>query len=104
MFGWKKKVDKAAWAEAIYRKKIAHPEKESDEKLSQLTTFMLEQHHRIIMESVNIALSTKYADTRNGRVDLCHQHYQDMLKLKPFCNKAQLAMISEAEHAIKKLG
>ena len=42
MFGWKKKVDKAAWAEAIYQKKIMHPENESDEKLTQLTTFMLE--------------------------------------------------------------
>ena len=33
MFGWKKKLDKAAWAEAVYQKKIAHPENESDEKL-----------------------------------------------------------------------
>ena len=48
MFGWKKKVDKAAWAEAIYQKKIMRPENEPDEKLSKLTTFMLEQHHRII--------------------------------------------------------
>ena len=28
MFGWKKKLDKAAWAEAVYQKKIAHPENE----------------------------------------------------------------------------
>lgn len=103
MFGWKKKVDKAAWVEAVYQKKIMHPENESDEKLSQLTTFMLEQHHRIIMESVQIALSTKYADTRNGRIDLSHQHYQEMLKLKPFCNKEQLAMIRDAETAMKQL-
>ena len=103
MFGWKKKVDKAAWAEAVYQKKIMHPENEPDEKLSQLTTFMLEQHHRIIMESVQIALSTKYADTRIGRADLSHQHYQEMLKLKPFCNKEQLAMIRDAEMAMKKI-
>ena len=103
MFGWKKKVDKATWAEAVYQKKIMHPENEPDEKLSQLTTFMLEQHHRIIMESVQIALSTKYADTRKGRVDLSHQHYQEMLKLKPFCNKEQLSMIRDAETAMKKI-
>lgn len=103
MFGWKKKVDKAAWAEAIYQKKIMHPENEPDEKLSQLTTFMLEQHRRIILESVEIALSTKYADTRKGLVDLSHQHYQEMLKLKPFCNKEQLAMIRDAETAMKKI-
>ena len=68
MFGWKKKVDKAAWAETIYQKKIMHSENESDEKLTQLTTFILEQHHRIIMESVQIALSTKYADTRSRNI------------------------------------
>lgn len=103
MSGWKKKVDKAAWAEAVYQKKIMHPENESDEKLTQLTTFMLEQHHRIIMESVQIVLSTKYADTRNGRVALSHQHYQEMLKLKPFCNKEQLDMIRDAEMAMKNI-
>ena len=75
MFGRKKKIDKAAWAEAIYQKKIAHPEKEPEEKLVQLTTFMVEQHHRIIRESLQIVLTTKYAETRQGRVDLCHKHY-----------------------------
>ena len=103
MFGWRKKSNKAEWAEAIYQKKIAHPENESDEKLSRLTTFMLEQHHRIIIESVDIALSTNYADTRDSRVDLSYQHYQEMLKLKPFCNKEQLAMIRDAEKYIQKI-
>ena len=103
MFGWKKKLDKAAWAEAVYQKKIAHPENESDEKLSKLTTFMLEQDYRIIMESVQIAGSTKYPDTQKSRIDLCHKHYQEMLKLRPFCNHEQLALIQEAENAIKSI-
>ena len=103
MFGWKKKVDKAAWAEAIYQKKIAHPENESDEKLSKLTTFMLEQHYRIIMESIQIARTTKYADTKQSRADLCNKHYHEMLKLKPFCNREQLALIRETEKAIKTI-
>lgn len=103
MFGWKKKVDKAAWAEAIYQKKIAHPEYESDEKLSKLTSFMLEQHYRIIMESVQIARTTKYADTKQSRADLYNKHYHEMLKLKPFCNREQLALIREAEKAIKTI-
>lgn len=103
MFGWKKKVDKAAWAEAIYQKRIAHPEYESDEKLTKLTSFMLEQHHRILMESVQIARTTKYADTKQSRADLCQKHYHEMLKLKPFCNREQLTLIQEAEEAIKML-
>ena len=41
MFGRKKKIDKAAWAEAIYQKKIAHPEKEPEEKLVQLTNWSI---------------------------------------------------------------
>ena len=102
MFGRKKKIDKAAWAEAIYQKKIAHPEKEPEEKLVQLTTFMVEQHHRIIRESLQIVLTTKYAETRQGRVDLCHKHYAEMMKLKPFCNREQLAMITAAEQAMKQ--
>ena len=101
MFGWKKKVDKAAWAEAVYQKKIAQPENESEDKLTKLTTFMLEQHHRIIVESAQIVRTTKYADTRSGRIDLCHQHYEEMLKLKPYCNREQLDMIRDAENAMK---
>lgn len=102
MFGWKKKVNKAVWAEILYQKKIAHPERESAEKLSQLTTFMLEQYHRIIIESVQIVLETKCADTRQGRISLIQKHYQDMQKLKPFCNNEQLAMIQEAEKAMRQ--
>ncbi|SFE03513.1 hypothetical protein SAMN02910327_00169 [Peptostreptococcaceae bacterium pGA-8] len=102
MFGFrKKKIDKAAWAEAIYGQRLKHPKKESEEQLSALTTGMLMQHHRIIMDSVRIVRTTKNPDTRQGRVELCHRHYQDMLKLKPFCNKEQLAMIQNAEDAMK---
>lgn len=102
MFGFgKKKIDKAAWAEAVYGQKLKHPEKESEEQLSALTTGLLMQHHRIIMDSVRIVRTTKNPDTRQGRVELCHKHYQDMLKLKPFCNKEQMAMIKNAEDAMK---
>lgn len=102
MFGFgKKKIDKAAWAEAIYGQKLKHPEKESEEQLSALTTGMLMQHHRIIMDSVRIVQTTKNPDTRQGRVDLCHRHYQEMMKLKPYCNKEQLAMIQNAEDAMR---
>ena len=53
MFGFgKKKIDKAAWTEAVYGQKLKHPEKESEEQLSALITELLMQHHRIIMDSV----------------------------------------------------
>ena len=51
MFGFgKKKVDKAAWAEAVYGQKLKNPERESEEQLSALTTGLLMQHHRIIID------------------------------------------------------
>ena len=102
MFGFgKKKIDKGAWAEAIYGKKLKNPEKESEEQLSALTTGLLMQHHRIILDSVRLVHTTKNPDTRAGRAELCHKHYQEMLKLKPFCNKEQLDIIRNAEDAMK---
>lgn len=101
MFGWKKKVDKVAWAKAVYSKEIKNPQQVSEEQLSKLTTFMLEQHLRIIEESSKIVHATKNADTRDGRIALCHQHYQEILKLKPFCNREQLVMVQNAENAMK---
>lgn len=95
--GKKKKIDKGAWAEAIYGKKLKNPEKESEAQLSVLTTGLLMQSHRIIMDSVRICRTTKNPDTYQGRIELCQKHYNDMLKLKPFCNDKQLAIIRNAE-------
>ena len=102
MFGFgKKKSDKAALAEAVYGQKLKHPEKESEEQLSALTTGLLIQHHRIILDSVRLVHTTKNVDTREGRIDLCRKHYQEMLELKPFCNKEQMNIIHNAEDAMK---
>lgn len=102
MFGFgKRRIDKAAWAEAIYGQKLKHPEKESEEQLSALTTGMLMQHHRIILDSVRLIHTTKNADTRAGRVELCRKHHQEMLKLKTFCNREQMDIIQNAEDAMK---
>ncbi len=102
MFGFgKKKVNKAGWAEAVYGQKLKNPEIESEEQLSALTTGLLMQHHRIIIDSVRIIHTTKNAETRQGRKKLCQQHYGDMCKLKPFCNTEQLAMLHNAEEAMR---
>ena len=96
MFGFGcKKVDKAKWAEIIYRKKISNPEAQSVEQLTRFATIMLEQHYRIISESVQIVHNTKYEDTKQSRLNLCRSHYQDMLELEPFCNGEQKVMIEK---------
>nr|MDD6335999.1 hypothetical protein [bacterium] len=99
----KKKIDKGAWAEVIFGKRPKNPENESEELLSRCTTLMLEQHHRIVMESAQIVHATRNADTRRGRIALCHQHYLEILKLKPFCNEEQLKMVREAEVVMKTI-
>ena len=102
MFGFgRKKVDKAKWSEVIYRKKISNPEAQSVEQLTRLTTMMLDQHHRIISESVQIIHNTKYEDTRQGRLKLCRTHFQDMLELEPFCNAEQKVLIAKARKMLK---
>ena len=102
-FGKKKKIDKGAWAEAIYGKKLKNPEKESEAQLSALTTGLLIQNHRIILDCVRICHTTKNPDTYQGRVELCQRNYQDMLKLKPFCNDEQLDIIKNAEEVMKDI-
>lgn len=65
------------------------------EQLTRFTTIMLEQHYRIISESVQIVHNTKYEDTKQSRLNLCRSHYQDMLELEPFCNGEQKVMIEK---------
>ena len=51
MFGFRKqKAVIAAWAETVYGQKLKNPERESEEQLSALTTGLLIQHHRIIID------------------------------------------------------
>lgn len=58
--------------------------------------FLLEQLHSAIGEGEFID-KIQYEPHKRGDVLI----YGDMLKLKPFCNKEQLAMIQNAEKAIR---
>lgn len=105
MFGFgKKKIDKAAWAALVFSEPPKHPEKLSEEQLSTLTTGLLIQHHRIILDSVRLVASTKNPETKQSRTEFSYKHYQEMVMFKPFCNKEQLAMIRNAEDAMKAVG
>ena len=101
MFGFGKKLDKGAWAEAIYGKKLKDPSQVSEAELSAMTDGMLMQHQRIIMDSLQIIKNTKNADTKQGRIDLCRKHLDQMEELKPFANSKQLALIKECEDKVK---
>jgi len=60
-FGKKKKM---------HGQKLKNPEKESEERLSVLTTGLLMKHHRIILDSVKLIHITKNAEMRQSRIEL----------------------------------
>ena len=102
MFGFgKKKVDKAAWATAVFEQPVSNPEKLSEKELRGMTGMMLSQYHRIIMESFGIIQRTKNEDTRQGRIDLCQKNYQKMQRWEPFADEDQLAIIRECQTALQ---
>ena len=91
-----------AWCEAVFGKKARFPREFTDAQLRRLTGELLMQHDRIIRESAGIIRNTEDADTLLSRRDLIRMHYfEGMLRLKPFCNAEQLAVISEAEEIVK---
>ena len=99
----KKKIDKTAWVALVYGKPLKNIDMESEERLSALTTVILMQHHRIVVDSVKIALATRNDETRRSRTDLSREHYQKMVIFKPYCNEEQLELLRQAESLIKKL-
>lgn len=97
----KKKED---WCEAVFGKKARFPREFTEAQLCHLTSDLLMKHDRIIKESAEIVRNSEDADTRLSRMDVMRMHYYEgMLRLKPFCNSEQLAMISEAEEIVKSL-
>ena len=102
MFGFgKKKIDKGAWAEAVFGKKLKNPNQVSEQELTAYTTGMLQQYLRIILESANIVRTTRNLETKQGRIELCHTNLERMKKLEQFCNDEQKAMILQAEEAMR---
>ena len=101
---FKKKVDKGAWAEAIYGKKLKHPERESEEQLSAITTGMLMQCQKHISESVSIIKQTRNDDTRQGRIDFAMKRYGEAKRLEPFYNDQQRVMIMQMEEMLRSVG
>lgn len=85
----------------MFGKKARFPREFTDAQLRRLTNDLLMQHDRIIRESAGIIRSTDDEDTRLSRIELMRlNYYEGMLRLKPFCDSEQLAVISEAEEII----
>ena len=99
-----KDQNKEAWCEAVFGKKARFPREFTEAQLCRLTSDLLMQHDRIIRESAAIILNSEDEDTRRSRIEVMRmQYYDGMLRLKPFCNTEQLAVINEAEEIVKRL-
>lgn len=99
-----KDQNKEAWCEAVFGKKVRFPREFTEAQLCRLTTDLLMQHDRIIKESVEIVRNSEIEDTKLSRIEeIRMQYYEGMLRLKPFCNCEQLALISEAEEIVKSM-
>ena len=97
----RKIIDRAAWEAAVIDN--PHHRPIPDELLRETTRQIVTNDVRIILESVDLVMTTRYADTREHRRDLAEQWYAHLQSLKPFMDKEQLKMAQAADEAMKKL-
>ena len=95
------------WAEVVYGKPLAHPEKETEERLAALTEMLILQDMRIISDSIRLIHTTRNEETRSGRIALAKEKYRHLLTLKPYArpvaDKNLLRKIKETEAAMKTI-
>ena len=103
MFGFKKKIDKKAWAAAVLQNAPDNAEVIPEEQLRMLTGNMIAQHHRIIKDIIRIVQTSKNPETREHRRMLCEEHYFEILKLEPFADAGQLMMIQECKKLMQAI-
>jgi hypothetical protein len=105
MFGFgKKKVDKAAWATAVFAEPPKHPEKLKETDLAAITRELIFQNLRIINESIDIVQRTRNEDTRQGRIDLIGKRYTHLQTLEPFADENSRAKILMVEERMRSVG
>ena len=95
---------KEEWCECLFGKKVRFPREFTDAQLRRLTTDLLMQHDRIIRECADIIRDTEDEAAKWSRIDLMRlNYYEGMLRLKPFCNDEQLAVIEEARKIVESI-
>lgn len=98
-----KDQNREAWCEAVFGRKARFPREFTDAQLCRLTGELLAKHDRIIRESAGIVRTGEDEGERWSRLEVLRMHYYEgMLRLKPFCNSEQLAVISAAEEIVKE--
>ena len=64
--------------------------------LEAATALFIQQHARILAESIRLFLTSKNKDTRKSRYQLACQHYGELSKVRPYTTKEQRKIVDKA--------
>ena len=64
--------------------------------LEAATALFVQQHVRILAESIRLFLTSKNKDTRKSRYQLACQHYGELSKVRPYTTKEQRKIVDKA--------
>lgn len=94
LFGNSRK-DKNKWASVVMDQ--IQPDIEiSEEILEAATEIYINQHIRILYESIEIALSSKNTKIKKSRYELAENQYRALLKIQKYADKNQKKVIHQA--------
>lgn len=87
--------NKEKWASIVFAKDSS-VEGLTEEMLDAATALYVQQHARILYESINLFLTSKNAATRKSRYKLANQHIGSLCSVRRFANKDMQKAIDQA--------
>ena len=67
----------------------------TDEMLHAATDLYIQQHSRILYDSINLFLTSKNKETKESRYELACKHYGALSKVRRFSDKSQRQIIDK---------
>lgn len=67
-----------------------------EKTLDAATSLFIDQRCRILYESIQLFLTSKYKDTRQSRYKLACEHYGALIKVKKYANREQRKKLDQA--------
>lgn len=89
----RKKIEK--WAPLVMEGYVPGMSVE-EEFLDAATTLYIQQHARILYESIHLVLTSKNEETRKSRYALAQKQFAALVKIKKYANKEQKIGLNQA--------
>ena len=86
---------KVEWAKAV-EVKFQPGAPLTEQFLDMATDQFIQQHGRILYESIHLVLTSKNASTKKSRYKLAREHYRALLGVQKYANKNQKKAIRQA--------